>query len=404
MKHLSLLLTISLALFSLIGCVNHTHQSTGHPTRQQGPQETWTDYRARSEAIARIDREFLAAELRQLGKSQAQKPPATKEFGFDIEQPDDWFFSEEGQRILEIILSFQTPSGGWSKRTDMASIQRQPGMDFGVEAKYVPTFDNGATTTQLRLLARAYALTGRDAYRSAFEQGLSLVLAAQYPNGGWPQNYPLVGGYHDYITYNDELMEDILSLLLAVSRGTGEFAFVSDDWRSKAGQSLERGLQCVLNTQVIVDEQRTIWGAQHDPYTLAPAKARAYEMAALSSTESVALVNFLMELPDPSAPMIAAIHDAMAWYQQTRILGYTWKRGDGAPTADASAPPMWARFYEIGTNLPLFGDRDHSVHYDISQVSQERREGYAWYSTLPNRVLEKYADWAKRFPRVPTHY
>src|SRR5690606_1945491 len=137
MKHLSLLLTISLALFSLIGCVNHTHQSTGHPTRQQGPQETWTDYRARSEAIARIDREFLAAELRQLGKSQAQKPPATKEFGFDIEQADDWFFSEEGQRILEIILSFQTPSGGWSKRTDMAGIQRQPGMDFGVEAKYV---------------------------------------------------------------------------------------------------------------------------------------------------------------------------------------------------------------------------------------------------------------------------
>src|SRR5690606_6398324 len=282
----------------------------------------------------------------------------TKEFGFDIEQADDWFFSEEGQRILEIILSFQTPSGGWSKRTDMASIQRQPGMDFGVEAKYVPTFDNGATTTQLRLLARAYALTGRDAYRSAFEQGLSLILAAQYPNGGWPQNYPLVGGYHDYITYNDELMEDILSLLLAVSRGTGEFAFVSDDWRSKAGQSLERGLQCVLNTQVIVDEQRTIWGAQHDPYTLAPAKARAYEMAALSSTERVALVNLLMERPDPSAPMIAAIHDAMAWYQQTRILGYTWKRGDGAPTADASAPPMWARFYEIGTNLPLFGDRD----------------------------------------------
>ena len=55
----------------------------------------------------------------------------------------------------EAVLSFQTPSGGWSKRTDMR-IARLSGQQFGSEANYVPTFDNDATSTQLQWLADFY--------------------------------------------------------------------------------------------------------------------------------------------------------------------------------------------------------------------------------------------------------
>ena len=34
-------------------------------------------------------------------------------------------------------------------------------------------------------------------WRAAFQRGLEYIFAAQYPNGGFPQIYPLAGGYHD---------------------------------------------------------------------------------------------------------------------------------------------------------------------------------------------------------------
>ena len=40
-------------------------------------------------------------------------------------------------------------------------------------------------------------------------KGLNFILAAQYPNGGWPQGYPLEGAYHDDITLNDNAMMQI---------------------------------------------------------------------------------------------------------------------------------------------------------------------------------------------------
>src|SRR5690606_7404132 len=106
-----------------------------------------------------------------------------------------------------------------SKRTDMSQQPRQPGEAFGVEEHYIPTFDNAATSTQADLLAKAYTATGKQAYADAFYKAINLILDAQYPNGGWPQKYPLVGKYHDHITYNDALMRDIMVLLADVSKG-----------------------------------------------------------------------------------------------------------------------------------------------------------------------------------------
>ena len=92
---------------------------------------------------------------------------------------------------------------------------------------YIGTFDNDATITQLRFLAKVIAADPQrgGAFRSSFLRGLDYIFAAQYPNGGWPQVWPLEGGYHDAITINDDAMLNILTLLSDVCGGTNEFSF-----------------------------------------------------------------------------------------------------------------------------------------------------------------------------------
>ena len=61
---------------------------------------------------------------------------------------------------------------------------------------------------------------------------------------------------------------------------------------------------------------------------------------------------------------------------------------------DPNAPPLWARFYEIGTNRPIFSDRDGVAKHDLSEIGYERRNGYAWLGTWPAPLLEKeYPAW-----------
>jgi hypothetical protein len=55
---------------------------------------------------------------------------------------------------------------------------------------------------------------------------------------------------------------------------------------------------------------------------------------------------------------------------------------------------LWARFYEIGSNRPIFIGRDSIIHYDVSQIEAERRNGYRWYTDEPAKLLKvDYAIW-----------
>src|SRR5690606_6245416 len=107
--------------------------------------------------------------------------------------------------------------------------------------------------------------------------GLQWLLEAQYPNGGWPQYYPLRKGYYSHITFNDDAMARALGLVRSVARGESPYGFTTPEQRAAAQAAFDRGIECVLATQVVVDGRRTAWGAQHDVDTLKPAQARAYE-------------------------------------------------------------------------------------------------------------------------------
>ena len=382
----------------------------------------WTVYLQRSRAQELADRAALAAERKGL----AAIPPLPPEGGFRDSMPLDrdaaWYATPEARHIGDVIVSFQTPGGGWSKNFSMSANMRQRGQSYAPnnisrylgpgdfdtprdrDWNYISTLDNDATTTQLRFLARvATANPGHngDAYRAAFLRGIHYLLNAQFPNGGWPQVWPLEGGYHDAITFNDNAVTLAAEVLTDTASGAGDYAFVPAELRAQAHAASARALDCILATQIVIDGRRTVWGQQHDPLTLAPVSGRNFEPAALSSGESADLLIYLMSLPNPSAAVQAAIRAGVAWLKTNAIYGQQWggtrEQGRGL-TASPGAGPIWARFYSIETGQPVFGDRDKSIHDTVSELSLERRNGYQWYSAGPQHALEVYAAWAKAHP------
>jgi PelA/Pel-15E family pectate lyase len=358
----------------------------------------WQNYLAQSEKLAAADRAFMAAELVTAKLSAPTLAPKATVFGVDLDQPVAWFATAEGRQVTATIISYQTPAGGWSKRLDLSKGPRPRGGDFVSESAgaYEGTFDNDATITQLRALARAIQATNSEPARAAFLRGLAYTFAAQYPNGGWPQVFPLEGGYHDAVTYNDNAMVNILEFLSDVAAGKDEFSLVPAAQRAEAADRVNLGIACILASQVTENKVLTAWCQQHDPLTLQPCGARNYEPACLSSAESAAIMGFLIERPSPSQAIASAIDACAAWLQRSALHGVTWARTEDKgrrlqPSREGK--PLWARYYELGTNRPIFGDRDFSVHYNVDEISDERRNGYAWYSSGPVKQLQAYDNW-----------
>ena len=362
-------------------------------------QAAWKAYLDQSRRQMRADQAFLQAEVRSAGLEAAMEPPAgSAARSLPLNQPAGWYGSAEARRTADIVVTFQTPAGGWSKNLNLSDHARRKGEhfapdnlslfpggdDFDTPAAsqwhYVGTLDNDATTSELQYLARVVAAPGATegaAYRKAFLHGLDYLLASQFPNGGWPQVWPLEGGYHDAITFNDGAITHVLSLLRDVSTGKAPFQFVSAGVRRRAASAVTRGIDCILATQIRERGTATVWGQQHDPFGLQPVGARNYEPPSQCSSESAALLRFLMETPTPGARLVAAVHAAAAWFRKSAISGMLYARGvDGGYLKPAeNAKPIWARFYEIGSGRPIFGDRDKSIHDTLDEISRERRSG-----------------------------
>src|SRR6185436_1010678 len=103
----------------------------------------------------------------------------------------------------------------------------------------------------------------------------------------------------------------------------------------------------------------------------------------------VGLLELLMSLEKPTPEVIRAVDAGAKWFETAKLTGIreTKVNGNKVIIKDASAPPLWARFYEIGSNRPFFSGRDGVKKYDIAEIEAERRNGYAWYGTWGERFL-----------------
>ncbi|HVU89381.1 MAG TPA: pectate lyase [Pirellulales bacterium] len=317
-----------------------------------------------------------------------------------LDRPDAWFQSAEGRLAIGNVLSFQTAVGDWPKNTDCVSAP------YGGERSQLRgTFDNAATTDEMRLLARAIDATHDRSAQTGFERGLDHILAAQYQCGGWPQRSPPGSGYDRYITFNDDTMVRLMNLLRDVARDE-RYQFVDADRRRRAGAAFDRGIECILRCQVRIGGRLTVWCAQHDEVDLRPRPARTFELASLSGSESVRIVRLLMSLARPSPEVTQAIDAAVLWLDQAKLTGIRQEYEDdsNAPggrnkivVADASAPPLWARFYDLTTEKPIFVDRDGVPRARLSDIGYERRNGYAWLGTWAQELLATdYPAWCRQ--------
>ena len=327
---------------------------------------------------------------------------------------DDWFKTNEAKEIAENVLLYQREIGGWPKNIQMqnplSEAEKQHLKALKSSTKEITT-DNGATIQEMLFLSKMYAQTKDKKYENAFLKGLDYLLAAQYENGGWPQFYPLKKGYYTHITYNDDSMVNILNLLKEIKNNTNFYAIKpADDVLKKIEIAFQKGIDCILKTQYKQNGILTVWCAQHDENTLLPAKARAYELPSLSGAESAEIVMLLMSIENPSKEIVNAVESAVSWFEKVKITGlkevktYNEKGKiiDKKMIPDENAPAIWARFSELEDNTPFFCDRDGIKKATLAEIGSERRNGYAWYKTTPQKVLNKYPKWKEKISKSKT--
>jgi PelA/Pel-15E family pectate lyase len=321
--------------------------------------------------------------------------------------------SAQTDTTAEKMLIYQRSVGGWpkavagGKKVDYHKVLTEADRKAAVETgpKSDATIDNNATTREINYLVEAYNNTKNKTYLQSAEKGIRYLLKAQNANGGWPQYYPDSSLYRAQITYNDNAMINAMNVLYNVANRTKGFDAVDASLVGPSATAIEKGLQCIIKTQVKVGGKLTAWCQQYDRHTLQPAVARKFELIGLSTSESVAIVEYMIRLKNPSADVIASIKAAMQWFEAVQIKGYRFDhidapsqptKKDAVLVADPSSV-IWSRYYEIGNNKPFFSGRDSEKKYNLTEIENERRAGYAWYGTWPKKLIEKaYPEWLKK--------
>jgi PelA/Pel-15E family pectate lyase len=321
------------------------------------------------------------------------------------------YLAKEFEKIADNILLFQKVNGGWPKNYDMQAILTSEQKTTIINTQNIlnTCFDNAATFSHLNYLDKAFGLSKKEKYKIAFIDGINFILSAQYDNGGWPQFYPDTSDYRKYITYNDDAMMGIMKLLQQIINNENHIKIVDPNLFNKIQNSFEKGIECILNTQIKESDSLLVWCQQHNNVSMKPEAARTYEPSAICNGESAEIVNFLMTIKNPKPRIIESINSAIRWFEKSKISGvrietikaphseYQYRNSDHDKIVieDKIAKPIWARYYSLETHIPIFCNRDGKIVYSFSEIERERRIGYAWYVYDPQKVLDKYPTWLK---------
>jgi len=318
------------------------------------------------------------------------QPPGTPSMGMTFlrafEVTKDQRYLDAARGAARALARGQLESGGWeysvdfdSKKFPLCYRRTDKGKLTAAEAaqrRNTTTFDDDNTQSALRFLMAFVEMDKKDAdVCAALEYGLAKLIEAQYPNGAWPQRYdgkprnpadfpvkraeypkdyprtcPKVN-YAGHYTFNDQSISDCVGVMLEAYHRYGKAEHLAA--AKKAGDFM-------ILAQL--PEPQPAWAQQYNA-NMEPAWARAFEPPAITGGESVRVIRDLIELylETGDDKYLKPIPPALAWYQRSAL-----------------APNTWARYYELETNKPIYGDRDGNIYYRLEAISEERQHGYSW--------------------------
>lgn len=317
--------------------------------------------------------------------------------------------------IADNLLLMQRDHGGWIQNRDPLQVMSAGDVTqlLAEKGESQGSFDNRNIFTQIEYLMGAFALTGEPQYREGAARGLDYLLRYQFETcGGWPHSVPAQAVYQSRLTVADEVFSGPLTLLRRISEARAPFDAFDAGTRATAKAALARGEDCLLRLQVRQGDTLTGWAGQYDPETLAPMGGRTFELTAIVSQETVAILDYLMSIESPSPEVIASVTGAADWLRAVQIDGwrletvqldtvqsYPYHNADfdRRLVEDPGAPPLWARFYDIADNTPVLANRDGVRVARYDQVDPERRTGYNWYGNWASTLLDRdYPEWRCR--------
>jgi PelA/Pel-15E family pectate lyase len=308
-------------------------------------------------------------------------------------------------QIADNFVNWQNKDGGWPKNIDWLGVFDIDSARMALnERNKTSTLDNRNTWPQIEYLSEVYAQTKDEKYKNAAERGIQYLISTQNISGGWR------GWDVDAITFNDDIMTGVMLLFLKIKEKNPQFTWVNKSLYKKVTISLNKAINVTLRCQITVNGKRTAWCQQHDHMTFQPVKARSFELPSITAKESCEIVKFLMSIKNPSPEITEAIESAINWFKGAAIKGIRLEKikipqekvinqeypYDLVVVRDSLADPIWARFYEIDTNVPFMCTRAGNKVYKLEDVDPERRTGYEWYGYWPVQVLNFYDTWKRR--------
>ncbi len=302
------------------------------------------------------------------------QPPGTPTVGMmylsAYEATGEQVYLNYAKKAAHALIWGQHPAGGWHYLIDfdMAGIQRWYdevatrccGWEEYLQYYGNCSFDDYTTSAPTRFLLELYMTTLDPEYLSPLLKALDFVLDAQYPNGAWPQRYPLMynhpHGTHDdyshYYTFNDDVISDNIDLLLEAYDKLG---------REVYREAAYRGMDFYLVSQL--PKPQAGWAQQYT-MEMKPGWGRSYEPDAVCTVQTLNnirdLQKFFMITGDRR--YLKPVPDAIAWLESAVTAS-------GLPKGKTHA-----YFYEMGTNKPLWSHREGTsiddgrywVDYDIT--------------------------------------
>jgi PelA/Pel-15E family pectate lyase len=293
----------------------------------------------------------------------------------------DRFYLEGARKAADALIYGQHPLGGWHYVIDFdpqgirewyekEASRFKWGMEEYRHYYGNATFDDGNTSSATRFLLRFYLTTKDPHYRRPLRKALNFILMAQYKNGAWPQRYPLRydfthDGFPDYTSYytlNDGSAKSNIEVLIEAYEKLGDQRYLA---------AAKRGVQFMIMIQGPKDQAS--WAEQYDPKTMQPAKARTHEPAGFVIRESIQVIE-LLELfyrMTGERRYLKPIPRCLAWFDRVNREALELKR-----------PP--ARYYELGTNLPIYNlrtDKTNIAGYGLYRWSttDARGDGFGLY-------------------------